>query len=275
MSKKSANKKPKSKKTKTYDRHKLYEKSVQNPEHEVEFLAKEFKRLRKREAGLMREDFGGTGFLSCTWVMDNPNHSAIAVDLDPDPVEWGKERHFTKLNEEQQTRMSWILENVLTVKAPKADIICAFNFSYFIFKQRKQLLEYFKKVREGLNKDGVFFLDLFGGPESQTVMVEETEHKNFSYFWDCKSFNPITNECLFAIHFKDKDGKKHKDAFVYDWRMWSLAELRDILEDAGFSKTIAYWEGDDDEDDSGNGEFYPSEKEENCESWVTYIAALP
>ena len=76
-------------------------------------------------------------------------------------------------------------------------------------------------------------------------------------------FNPINNHCTFAIHFKRDGEKKRKEVFVYDWRMWTMSELRDILIEAGFSKTVAYWEGDDDEG-GGNGEFYPSEEEENC-----------
>ena len=56
--------------------------------------------------------------------------------------------------------------------------------------------------------------------------------------------------------------------------MWSIPELREILEDAGFSRTVAYWEGEDDDGD-GDGNFYISNKEDNCESWVTYIAAIP
>ena len=32
---------------------------------------------------------------------------------------------------------------------------------------------------------------------------------------------------------------------------------------------------DDDGDEGGNGEFDLSENEENCESWVAYIAAIP
>ena len=56
--------------------------------------------------------------------------------------------------------------------------------------------------------------------------------------------------------------------------MWSIAEIREILMDAGFSKVITYWEGED-EDGDGDGNFYMSDKEENCESWVTYIAAIP
>ena len=70
-----------------------------------------------------------------------------------------------------------------------------------------------------------------------------------------------------------KDGEKYEKVFTYDWRMWSIPELREILADAGFSRTLAYWEGEG-EDGEGDGEFYLSNNEENCESWVTYIAAI-
>ena len=52
-----------------------------------------------------------------------------------------------------------------------------------------------------------------------------------------------------------------------------MSELRDLLKEAGFSKTIAYWEGDDD-DGGGDGEFYATEEAENCDAWVTYIAGV-
>ena len=55
--------------------------------------------------------------------------------------------------------------------------------------------------------------------------------------------------------------------------MWVMSELRDIMDEVGFSKTIAYWEGDDYEG-GGNGEFTASEDGENCDAWVTYIAAV-
>ncbi|MDH5581802.1 MAG: class I SAM-dependent methyltransferase, partial [Bdellovibrionales bacterium] len=145
--------------------------------------------------------------------------------------------------------------------------------SYFIFKERKQILEYFKKVREGLSDNGLFFMDIFGGTECYDVLEEETDYDDFSYFWDCDYFNPITNEVLYYIHFKDKkDNLKYERVFTYDWRQWSIREIREILEEAGFSKSTLYWEEDDD-DGEGNGVFYASEEEENCESWVSYIVA--
>ena len=52
--------------------------------------------------------------------------------------------------------------------------------------------------------------------------------------------------------------------------MWGIAEIRDVLDDAGFSKTYVYWEGTD-SDGEGNGEFTLTEEGEECESWVAYI----
>src|SRR5690606_23674484 len=150
-------------------------------------------------------------------------------------------------------RVHYLKQNVLNAKTPKADVICAFNFSYWIFKSRKQLLQYFKGVRKSLNKQGVFFVDLFAGPESQKRITDTKKvSSGLTYYWECQRFNPLTHECTFAIHFEDKKGK-HENVFTYDWRFWTMPELRDIMMEAGFSKTVAYWEGDD-EDGSGNGE---------------------
>ena len=53
--------------------------------------------------------------------------------------------------------------------------------------------------------------------------------------------------------------------------MWTPIEVKEIMEDAGFSKVYTYWEGEDEEDDGGDGNFFVSDNEENCESWVTYL----
>ena len=169
-------------------------------------------------------------------------------------------------------RMKYVMGNVLEKSDFSTDITVAFNFSYFIFKERQTLLKYFKRARKSLNEGGVFFLDIFGGTECTDTLEEETEFDNHSYFWDCDFYNPLSNECQYYIHFK-KDGTKYKKVFSYNWRHWTVREIRELLEEAGFSKTLTYWEGED-EDGDGDGEFYQSESEENCESWVTYVVGL-
>lgn len=256
-----------------FDKHTYYEMAVQNPQNEVDFFNEKFQEIRKRQAFTLREDFCGTAAISCKWVAQSPKHLAYGIDLDPDPIAYGKEYHLAKLDKESQGRMQYIEGNVLNSGSPKVDITFAFNFSYFIFKKRSELLQYFKAALASLNDDGVFFVDIFGGPDSQTVMTDVIKHEGFKYYWECQKFNPITNDCRFAIHFKRKGEKKRKDCFVYNWRMWTMIEIRELMLEAGFKETLAYWEGEDEEGD-GNGEFYLSEDEENCDAWVTYIAAI-
>ena len=256
---------------KKYD---FYERAVQNAESEVSFMTDEFKRHYGHEPHTLREDFCGTGAISCAWVAEHKKGQAFGVDLDPEPIKMGKERHYSKLTKSQQARIEYLEKNVLNVKTPKMDVICAFNFSYFIFRSRKDLLAYFKSVRKSVNKQGIFFIDLFGGPESQKLVTDSKKLPgNLTYYWECQHFNPVTHECTFAIHFRDSKGKKHENVFTYHWRFWTMPELRDLLEEAGFSKVVSYWEGDGD-DGGGNGEFEPVNDAENCDAWVSYIAAL-
>ena len=258
---------------KAFDKYQYYEKSVQNPSNEVDFFNEKYTELRGAKAYSLREDFCGTGAISCAWVNQSAKHKAWGIDLDPEPIEYGKATHYAALSEIDQKRMNYIEGNVLNSGTPKVDICFAFNFSYFIFKKREELLAYLKAAHAALNENGVFFMDLFGGPDSIQENTDVIAHDGFKYFWECQMFNPMTNECRFAIHFKRKGEQKRKDVFVYNWRMWGMMELRDILIEAGFSKTVGYWEGDDG-DGAGDGNFFPTDEAEQCEAWVTYIAAL-
>jgi hypothetical protein len=265
---------PMSEKITTQLKYKLYEDSVQCHESDIEFMNEEFKKHRGKDPLILREDFGGTGAMACDWVKQGPKHEAYAIDLDPEPIGYGKEHHFSRLAVSERDRMHYLESNVLDSFKFEADIVAAFNFSYFIFKKRSELLHYFKRVREDLHNDGAFFLDLFGGTGCCQELIEETEHDEHSYFWDCDNYNPVTGEVLYYIHFKThKDKKRYDRVFTYDWRMWNLPELQDLLYEAGFSKVVTYWEEDDD-DGGGNGVFYEAEDAENCESWVTYLCAL-
>lgn len=256
------------------DKHDLYENSVQNVEFEVEFLANEFKRLRQRDCRSLREDFCGTAQAAVEWIKQHQDNTAIGVDLDGDVLAWGKQHHIAKLNEEQQSRLTLYQENVLTVNTAKVDLIAASNFSYWIFKTRPLMLEYFTKVRNSLNDDGAMFLDFFGGYEAHQELEEETEYEDFTYVWDQYAYNPYNHHMECRIHFKFPDKSEMRDAFVYEWRLWSLPEIRELLEEAGFSKVITYAEGWDEEEEEGNGEWEPTETFDADPGWLAYIVAL-
>jgi len=254
------------------DIHELYELSVQNVENEIEFLQTTFKSLTGRTAYLLREDFCGTASLACQWVRQGIKFQSIGVDIEPSVLEWGRRNRVGKLETEDQARVSLIESDVQSVETPKVDILAAFNFSYWIFEERAQMLNYMRRCYDSINDDGLLFMDMFGGPESFEETKEKTKQDGFTYIWHQAEFHPVTNHMQCYIHFKFKDGSKIKKAFTYEWRLWSAPEIREVLAEAGFKKTTLYWEGED-EDGEGNGEFTPDEKGEADLAWIAYIVA--
>lgn len=254
------------------DRHVLYEDSVQCVEAEIDFVDATFKTLRNRRAHSLREDFCGTANTSCEWVRRRKRNHAIGVDLDSEVQQWGRKHHLAKLGKAQE-RVALLNDNVLLVKNDPVDIVLAMNFSYWIFKDRDLLRRYFQNVYQGLVDDGVFFLDAYGGSDAYKEMRERTKYDDFTYIWDQASFDPITGDMLCKIHFSFPDGSRMKNAFTYDWRLWTLPEIRELLLEAGFKGVTVYWQGDDEDSDEGNGEFEPAERGEADEAWIVYISA--
>jgi SAM-dependent methyltransferase len=254
------------------DRHELYEASVQNVEEECNFISKTFSALRGRKALSFREDFCGTASAACHWTTLSPEHTSIGVDLDSEVLEWGRENRLGKLTAEQQAHIELKLSDVMTVETDQVDAVGAFNFSYWIFQTRPLMIQYFKRIRESLKDDGIFFLDAFGGYESMEEMKEKTKYDNFTYIWEQARYSPISGEMEFHIHFKFPDKSKLKRAFSYTWRLWTLPEIKELLLEAGFRNPTVYWEGTD-KDGEGDGVFTPDELGEADAGWIAYIVA--
>ena len=124
-------------------------------------------------------------------------------------------------------------------------------------------------------------LDIFGGWESHALEIEEKEVEpeerdleDFTYIWEQARFNPITHHILCYIHFKLADGKHLKRAFTYDWRLWSLPEMQELLLEAGFESTEVYVEGWDEDEDETDGIFRRRKRFENQSGWVAYVVGL-
>lgn len=255
------------------DRHKLYELSVQDVSHEYEFINKTFRGIRGYNAHFLREDFCGTAKMCCEWVRNRDKNKAVGVDIDAEVLAWGKKHNLGRLKSDARKRITLLQENVLKAKTKPAQAILAMNFSYQLFKQRDTLLKYFKTVRKSLADDGVFFLDAFGGYEAYSETREKTKHKGFTYIWEQASYNPITGDMTCHIHFHFPDKSRMKKAFTYEWRLWTLPEIRELLNEAGFSNVTVYWEGTDEESGEGNGKYSPSLQGDADPSWVCYLSA--
>lgn len=257
----------------TADRHRLYEASVQNADEEVRIMKRIYRKLYGRSPKILREDFCGTAAVCCRWVRGGPDQRAVGVDLNEEVLEWGRRNNVERLGA-SANRVTLVHGDVLEPPDVRPDVVTAMNFSYFVFQSRARLLRYFQTVRESLGKKGMFILDIYGGPEAMVLQEEETEYDTFSYVWDQDFYDPLSAHYRCYIHFRFPDGSEMRRAFSYDWRLWGLAEVRDLLEEAGFSRSTVYWEGTD-EDGDGNGVFRPVKKADNDAAWVTYIVATP
>ena len=253
------------------DRYVLYQESVQEPEADVDLSLEVFEKHYRRPARRMREDFCGTALFACEWVKRHPENRAWGIDLDPEPLKWGQENNLSKLSKQELSRLELIEGDVMSAETPLVDITCAFNFSYFLFTERKELVKYFECARASLDTEGLLILDAYGGADAQRTMSETREQDGFDYIWDQHRYDPIQNRVVNYIHFKFPDGSKIKRAFRYEWRLWSLPEIRDCLLDAGFSKIEVYWEGTDEETEEGNGEYTVAEQALDDPAWVSYI----
>jgi SAM-dependent methyltransferase len=261
------------------DRHVLYQESVQAPESDVEFFIDTYKALRGKEAMSMREDFCGTALLSVDWCKTNPQRTAVGVDLDKPTLDWGMEHNIITAGMTDRIRL--IEGNVLDEPDDKVDLTCALNFSYCCFKTRDALRAYFENARKGLKEDGILVLDLLGGTETMDELEEEREgddDENYTYIWDQAKFNPIDHHMTCHIHFEFDDGSRLDKAFTYEWRLWMIPEVTELLKEAGYSKVRVYWEEfvddeDDDEEMEGTGIYHDVTEAEQQESWVNYIVA--
>jgi SAM-dependent methyltransferase len=231
----------------------LYELAVTSPDLLAPFLYA----LHGGRPTVLGEDFSGTAAVSRGWVRYRRGHRAIAVDRDPEVLaRAGRVRGLRT-----------VAADVLKVRE-KADIIAATNFPVCYWHTRGDLVRYLRHVRSRLNRGGILVADLYGGPQAfktgkRTKTVPLPDGGEFTYVWDQRRVDPLTGRVFNAIHFRlagpggshaktrasarrGAAGRKGagrmpvaqplviRDAFTYDWRLWSIPEFRDALADAGF-----------------------------------------
>ena len=145
-----------------------------------------------------------------------------------------RKRVAARLKPKQQARLTLLEDDVLKVQTAPVDSVLAFNFSYFTFKTRELQKSYFKRVHATLADDGLFLLDAYGGSDAFLEMEEPRDVDGFEYVWDQAFYSPVTGQVTNYIHFRFPDGSKMKKAFTYEWRLWTLPELQEMLLESGF-----------------------------------------
>ncbi len=260
------------------DKFVCYQKSVQCPENEVDFFEQAYGDAYGARPMSLREDFCGTFAICCEWLKSDADRTAIAVDLCPDTLAWGREHNLATLTPDQQRRITILEQDVRITNEPSVDVLSAQNFSFWIFRTRAEVVDYFRTARENLNDQGVLVMDMMGGGDCYTESLVDKRKivkgkRGFSYHWEQARFNPVTADCTFYIHFKFGDGSKMKRAFEYHWRFWTIPEVREMLAEAGFRQSLCYWELED-ENGEDTGEWAPSEEAPSNPSWICYIVGI-
>ena len=261
----------------TADRHELYQRAVQCPEADIDFVDETFQTLRGRPAQSLREDFCGTAAICCEWVKRRSDNIATGIDIDEEVLDWGRDNNLSKLESEQTNRITLLQQNILDTHTEPCDLILAMNFSYWLLNQRDNLRNYFSQVLSMLKDDGIFFLDAYGGYDSfrnikEERTIDEDEPGSFTYTWEQERYEPISGQLISHIHFNFPDGSRLDRAFSYHWRLWTLPEIQDLLMEAGFGKVTIYWQGWD-EDGNPDGIFVPTQEADADAGWICYICA--
>lgn len=229
----------------------LYELCVQRPAVVVELIRAAHARAAPPghpPARILHEDFSGSGAVSRAWVATDPLARAVATDLDPGAIAFGRARAAE--SRVDPARLVWRTKDVRSPHEPAAtapDALFVGNFSIGELHTRTDLLAYLRSARDRLCCRGVFICDTYGGAAAfRTGLVHRTHpgrepSERILYTWEQRSIDPFTARVVNALHFRiEVAGEivaQHFDAFIYRWRLWSVPELRDAMHEAGFSRT--------------------------------------
>ncbi|MDX2119266.1 MAG: class I SAM-dependent methyltransferase [Planctomycetota bacterium] len=257
------------------DRYDLYERAVTDGPRLARFL----NAVHGGSPRVLAEHFSGSGALARAWPALGPRHRAIAIDFDAEPL--AKLRGTARVTRERRDVMR---------STTRADVIAAINFPIGYFHRRDELVAYLQRIRRLLLPGGVFVCDLYGGsdafkPGRTRKTLRTDDGTRIDYIWEQRSADPLTCRVVDALHFhihaKRRGGRttalrKLVDAFVYDWRLWSLPELRDVAHEAGLGDMQVYNRLADASDSEGRVYVRPIEHgDELDDPWVVYIALRP
>lgn len=273
----------------------LYRWAVQDPETHATVLRVMYERLRPGlHATVLREDFAGTSAEAVAWVSLKEGRRAFAIDLDGPTLAWARRRAERILGARAEN-ITFIEGDSMRLgpshgDVGRADIISVLNFSILYLRDEGALRSYLEHARECLSPTGIVVLNSFGGPGA--VREETTRHRvvptprspreaamaPFDYLWEVRAYDAPsrTIECLIHFQLDHAGGKREvRDAFRYEWRMWSLSELVDVCSSAGFSN-VQIWRHTYDPSKGAAGIFLGAVDAaaiDGMDQWTAYVVA--
>lgn len=251
--------------------------AVQSPRLEAMFLHA----VHGGSPLVLGEDFCGGAGLARAWVRYLEGGRAVCVDADPEPLAHAQLRAREEVGSDVDLSFSWETIDVRACTTP-VDVIAAFNFAACELHEREDLLAWIRAAHARLQpSQGILALDVYGGPGSLVtgegrMEIEDPEDPAagvFTYCWLQQSINPLTARVRNRIDFILPDGSHLEGAFAYNWRLWTVAELRDVMMEAGFTSTEVYTNYGDAMDGDGNLLVREADPEELAdeEDWVAYV----
>jgi SAM-dependent methyltransferase len=268
----------------TMDRHVLYEAAVQGVEYDLDVFERIYRRFGAGTFQWLREDFCGTAAIAEAWVRRRRTHRAWGVDLHRPTLDWAVAHRLPRMRDAAQ-RLTLVCRDVRHGTHPRVDVVCALNFSYWVFRERRDLFDYFRNARRSLKPGGILIANAFGGTKAMEPLIETRRIPastsvegdpvpGFTYVWEHASFNPIDHHLLCYIHFRFRDGSQMRRAFTYDWRFWTLPEIQDAMREAGFRDTAVYVEGWDDRNDRPDDTYRLRRRFGNQEGWLAMVVGI-
>jgi len=249
------------------DKFECYELCVQSPRHVVAFI----RAAHGREPVVLREDFCGSAAISRQWATEGlesgETRRAVAVDISAPSVARAvdlaraenalshiaffcgdvlEEMHYWKC----ATTPSGGADPQSATDAVAPDVIFVGNFSLGYIHERAALVQYLKDCRTALRRgnaglgNGAFVCDTYGGARAFKTGGFERIHPGrrgeiIRYTWSRDAADPVTGMVDNSISFRIEVGgevvQELPRAFFYRWRLWSIAELREALLEAGFA----------------------------------------
>jgi hypothetical protein len=250
------------------DKHRIYQQAVQSPEADIDLVQHFYRSRHRRNAWRLREDFCGTALTLSHWVAQGSRYSGEGFDIDPDPLDWGRVHNIESLGPAAERAILHQADvREPSVQAP--DIRCAFNFSYWVFRRRDEMQDYFTRAREDLAEGGMLVLDVTGGSENLSEEPYASRVNGFELIWQQQNFSPVDHSADLSLTFRFRDGSQIDPPYRYRWRVWSIPELMELLQAAGFETVDIWWQ----DDDSETG-YRKTRKGVNESTWVACIAAF-